>query len=597
MKRTPLNPSKRGVLPLVAGGLVAAVLPLGATTASPAAAQPSGPSGKETLDYGYSSEGTATPIKLEIFEPVIPIPATPQFELNLGYSKVTADSSGGKGRAAYLWPGDSIGEGLKTVVENLGLPPEIANPIAEQGYPIQVNSAFPGGPESEAQEPFPGSVSRTSAGEGDVRAASGFSSDCDVEEPDAGDGGDGGDGGGDSPIPGLPEIPGLPTGGLDGLLGGLASGLGGLTGGSGGSAGNPLSDFGAAITGQSAATEAERQQQAEEEAAACQIPSALNALVDVGGMISTSRSQVEKGSVTTTTRSALGDVRLLGGIITLSGVTAKAVTSSDGKAEKSSGKARYGTLSIAGQEFSIGPDGYEAVGQGGAIPGLSDDPAKALEQLGVSITLPKPRLESGGKAASAEIEALRVQVDLGILKPVLSQIPLGEILAPIPFPEEAAILKSLLGALNQLSPRIVLHLGVAGSEVKRAPKLDLPEGEIPDNDPSGEGGGDSSGGGSGGTSGGTTGSGTAGTPSSPSDLGAGDAGGDSAPADGDLVDAAPAGAGLPPLNSIPGALLFGGIALAAVAGSYLRKIGALALGAGASCPHGLDSGLPDLRKA
>ena len=65
---------------------------------------------------------------------------------------------------------------------------------------------------------------------------------------------------------------------------------------------------------------------------------------------------------------------------------------------------------------------------------------------------------------------------------------------------------------------------------------------------------------------------------------------------GDL-DATPLGAGLPPLFSIPGILLYGGIALASVAGSYFRKMGAAALGAGAPCPHGLDSGLPDLRKA
>ncbi len=59
----------------------------------------------------------------------------------------------------------------------------------------------------------------------------------------------------------------------------------------------------------------------------------------------------------------------------------------------------------------------------------------------------------------------------------------------------------------------------------------------------------------------------------------------------------PLGAGLPPLFSIPGLLLVGGIALATVAGSYFRRMGAAALGGGAPCPHGLDSGLPDLRKA
>ncbi len=45
-----------------------------------------------------------------------------------------------------------------------------------------------------------------------------------------------------------------------------------------------------------------------EVAAACQIPSALNALVDLGGYISTSRSRVVDGKVVTTSRSSLGDV-------------------------------------------------------------------------------------------------------------------------------------------------------------------------------------------------------------------------------------------------------------------------------------------------
>ena len=61
--------------------------------------------------------------------------------------------------------------------------------------------------------------------------------------------------------------------------------------------------------------------------------------------------------------------------------------------------------------------------------------------------------------------------------------------------------------------------------------------------------------------------------------------------------AAPAAAGLPPLYSLPGVLLLGGIGLAAVGGTWLRRIGLLALGGVGSCTHGLDSGLPDLRKA
>ena len=41
----------------------------------------------------------------------------------------------------------------------------------------------------------------------------------------------------------------------------------------------------------------------------------------------------------------------------------------------------------------------------------------------------------------------------------------------------------------------------------------------------------------------------------------------------------------------------GGILGATVLGSYLRRLGLLALGGGVSCAHGLESGLPDLRKA
>ena len=39
-----------------------------------------------------------------------------------------------------------------------------------------------------------------------------------------------------------------------------------------------------------------------------------------------------------------------------------------------------------------------------------------------------------------------------------------------------------------------------------------------------------------------------------------------------------------------------GLGGALLAGSYVRKIGAMVLGGAGACAHGLDSGLPDLRK-
>ena len=94
---------------------------------------------------GYSTDVDGHAGAVEIYEPTIPIPATPQVEVELGYTKVEADTGSSRGRASFLWPGDAVGEGFKTIVENLGLPPELSGPIAAQGYPVQVNSGYPSG--------------------------------------------------------------------------------------------------------------------------------------------------------------------------------------------------------------------------------------------------------------------------------------------------------------------------------------------------------------------------------------------------------------------------------------------------------------------
>jgi hypothetical protein len=564
------------VIPLLATGLVAAVLPWGA---APAYAEEKKPFS------GYSTAAHATPVKLEIYEPTIPVPATPQLELSFGYSTVEADSSSGQGRSSFLWPGDPIGEGLKTIVEQLGLPPELSGPIAAQGYPLQVNSEFPAGPEATADEPFPGLVMRTSAEDGAVSASTGFSTDCDVSPPAS-------TGGGAPEIPGLPSLPSLP--GLPGLaelpvLGSLTGALSGLSGGV------------APETAPQAAA-APAAEPAPEVAAACQIPPALNALVDLGGYISTSRSRVVDGRVVTTSRSSLGDVRLLGGIVTVSGIHATATSSSDGKKGTPEGEARFGTVTIAGQEFAFGPEGYRALGRSGTIPGLPDDPAKALKTLGITLTLPTPERVADGDKASTAVSALQVEIDTVVLSPLLRQLPLAQILENVPFPPEAAILKSLLGALPNLAPRVVLTLGSAASEVDTVQGIALPD--LPTDAPAapaapgGDQPADPGADGGAGSDSGAPGAGGAGAGSAPGGAPAGAAapGADSGGV-GDLPAAAPVAAGLPPLFSIPGLLLLGGIALAAVAGSYLRRLGAAALGGGASCSHGLDSGLPDLRKA
>jgi hypothetical protein len=361
----------------------------------------------------------------------------------------------------------------------------------------------------------------------------------------------------------MPQIPGLPGG----------AGL--------------LEQFGQAITGGTGVTTAEGDDPAPEPPGPGSpgVPPELAALVDVEGYTSTSKNVATADSVVTTARSALGDVSLLGGTIVLDGVVVTSTSSSDGAKGTSGGKATLGGITIAGQEFSFGTDGFEAAGQHTDIPGLPDDPAKALEQLGIKLELPKPARTTQGDQASSEMAGLRVDIDTSVLRSQLDALPINDLINALP--NDPPELKSTLQSLAGLSPRIVVTLGNASTEVDTVQGIDLPTGDLPDNDP-----GDT--GGAGGGAGGSGASGPAAAP--PSAVDPGPTG--SAPsAAGDLGDAELAGSGLPPLYSIPGAVLVGSIALAAVGGSWLRKMGAIALGGSGSCTHGLDSGLPDLRKA
>jgi hypothetical protein len=530
---------KRVLFSVAAAALAGAVLPVSAGAGNAA----------DGGFSGYRSVATAAPVRIEIYEPTIPIPANPQLQVELAYTKVEADSGSSVGRASWLWPGDPVGEGMKTFVEQLGLPPQ----LGENGYPVQVNSGQPSGEPEQADEPFPGMVMRTSASDTKTIAQTGFSPDGNV-----GDGEESDDEAGGTPgLPGLPGVPGLPGTEL-------------------------LEQFGQAITG-GLTTAAEEPEDGPAPGGAPGLPPELAALVDVEGYTSSSQNVVTDGKVVTTARSALGDVSLLGGVIRLDGVVSTSTSSSDGAKGATTGRTVLGGLTIAGQEFSFGPDGFVAAGQGGDVPALPAEATDALAQLGIAFELTKPdRTVKGDQAASA-VSGLVIDIDVAVLRKQLDALPLDDLIGALP--NDPPELKSTLQTIAGLGPRVVVTLGVASTQVDTVQGLDVPT-DVPDNDP----GAADAGGGAGGT-GGSTPAGTAPSADAPATPPGEDA------AAGDLPPAELTGSGLPPLYSIPGAILVGGIALAAVGGSWLRKAGVLALGGGASCSHGLDSGLPDLRKA
>ncbi|MCX6400896.1 MAG: hypothetical protein NTX33_13330, partial [Propionibacteriales bacterium] len=308
----------------------------------------------------------------------------------------------------------------------------------------------------------------------------------------------------------------------------------------------------------------------------------LSMIVDVDGYVSVSRMTAVDGPVVTASRSTLGEVKLLGGLITMGGIETVARASTDGVKGATSGKATYGKMAIAGQEFSIGPDGVEAAGTTSPIPGLKDLPADALEQLGVTIIVPKQVRDVDGDQARSVSAGLQVVINTKILAPLLKALPVG-VLAEL-IPAEAGPLKGVVAGLSNLAPTIVLTLGVATATVDTVPPIDAiaPVGVPP--------------------AAGVVEPPKAGSVGVPPAAAGGAAPVNAAPpADGapvaDLVDAAPASAGLPDLFSIPGMLLLAAFIAAALAGSWFRRLGVAALGAGAPCSYGLDSGLPDLRKA
>ncbi len=519
---------------------------------------------------GFSTQATATPLRVALYEPVVPVPSDPQAELDIAYTKaVSATGPSATGRASWLWPGDAVGEGCKTFVELLGAG---ATGLCKDGYPVQVNARTPGDPSHAEDEPFPGSSMRASSSADRTVAKVGWSTDGDVEEKRAGKG----DGGG-TPTPpdgsGLPALP-LP-------------GVGDLTG------------LGAAITGKPSGPPSASSSGADGSGGSAGggdeppppnalLPEPLAPLVDVGAISSVSELATGGDTIRATGTSRISDLSLVDGLITADSVRTVTTATSDGKKAASRITSRVVGLALAGNPFTIDRDGVHAVGQPSPVPGLPNDPAAALDKLGIAFELPQGRRSARGESATADLEGLRITIDTRVLRSQLDTKPVEDALAQVTgqLPDEAAQLKSLVGALFQLSPKLVITAGNAAVETTTVQGVAFPSVDLPDLPADASAGGPSgglgvSGSGSGGTSTGALTAPTAGSAAAPASE----------------VQTAPVAAGLPPLASVPGALLVGGLILASGVGWWLQRIGGLVVVGAGSCAHGLETGVPDLRKA
>lgn len=522
--RSTSRRTTRAAASLVALGLVAASA---AAALVPAQATPS------TQAYGgFSIATTASPLKLEVFEPVIPIPTDPQFEMDFSYTRVLGDSGPTTtARASAMWPGPAVGEGLKTFGEQLGLP----GALTDGGYPVQVNSAYPSDTTQAASEPFPGMVQRVDAGEKRTVAKAGYTPSGD-----------------------------LPEGNPDGTATSSPNPLTALQSGD-------LTALGTILTGSTTGND--------ENPVSTSPLGDLSLLIDFDGMTSVSSAQYDGDKIITTATSRLGELRLLMGLIKLDGinVVTRVTTSLDGGA-KTSRTVDVGGMTIAGQKFSYGPDGFTAAGSTTPVPGLPATGTDLLKMLGISIEIPKPTVTTSGSSGQVDAEAVRITLDTKPLRSKLPSLPLDDLVSKLPDLQQGNILKGMLVSLNTIAPRLVLHLGYASASASAVPPIDF---------------------GSGGVSaatGGTTGTpGTAGTPGTVGQPSAGEVPPATSPATTPIQQVA-AVPGLPALGTIPMLLVLAGLTLSGGIGWYLRRAGVILFGGAAACAHGLKAGIPDLRK-
>lgn len=176
-----LQPSRSRLARFALAGTVVGALALpGAAAAGPPAHGAAGLPAQSPGIGGFSVKAQSSVVSVQLYEPTVPIPAEPQVELNLAYTRSTiATGPDGRGTASYLWPGDALGDGFGTVVGD-----------PEQKWPSQVNARTPDG--EEKQELTPGSGMRTTAKTGGVTAKVNL---VGLETPGSG----------------LPSLPGLPA--------------------------------------------------------------------------------------------------------------------------------------------------------------------------------------------------------------------------------------------------------------------------------------------------------------------------------------------------------------------------------------------------
>ena len=366
-----------------------------------------GPSSADTKLGGYSGVAQAEAIRIQIFEPVIPIPVDPgkpQVDGGIAYSKANTDTGPvTRATASYLWPGDVLGDGFGALVGN-----------DKAQYSIQVNSRYPETATSPAKN-----TAQITDGNGMTTSTDGFNTKA--------------------------TVTGLGIAGPDtDLLGGIGSGLRNLPG-----LGNPTAS------------------PSKDVSVPVPVSQMLAALATVQNVQSTSSVVVGKNTVTSSAQALMSNIKLLGGLINIDSMKVTSTTVSDGKKAVTSGSIRPGAITLAGTDIGLAGKGVQLGDSSTKLPDIPSAVTDLLSKIGVEIDYaPSSRTADGATAALAS-DALVISIDTQPLKTALNVGgligPLQDLVSKIPN------LGGTLGPLLGLGPKIVIRIGDVYSTATAAP--------------------------------------------------------------------------------------------------------------------------------
>jgi hypothetical protein len=126
-----------------------------------------GGSGTGAAIGGYTADTSSTPVSVQVYEPVIPLPVQPgkpQGELDLSFTNVSSSTGPSNvATASSLWPGAGLGDGFTTLTQTFGL--------GAADYPVKAQASYPGGPPSSTQGAPPVATMASTADEKSATAA------------------------------------------------------------------------------------------------------------------------------------------------------------------------------------------------------------------------------------------------------------------------------------------------------------------------------------------------------------------------------------------------------------------------------------------